>query len=81
MFVRVPNHLADAGQGSDFFWRALRVTSGDYDLGFWVLAMDAANCGASVLIGGGRYGAGAGFGLNSDLGNIANEVKNCSPGR
>jgi hypothetical protein len=58
MFVRVPNHLADAGQGSDFFWRALRVTSGDYDLGFWVLAMDAANCGASVLIGGGRYGAG-----------------------
>ena len=56
--MRVSDHLADAGQCRDFCWRALRVTSGDYDLGFWVLAMDAANCGASVLIGGSRYGAG-----------------------
>jgi len=30
---------------------------------------------------GGRYGAGAGMGLNSDLGNIANEVKTCPAGR
>ena len=30
---------------------------------------------------GGRYGAGAGMGLNSDLGNIANEVKACPLGR
>jgi hypothetical protein len=58
MFVRVSDYLADTGQGRDFFRRALRVTAGDYDLGFWVLAMDTANCGASILIGGSRYGAG-----------------------
>ena len=49
---------AHAGQGGNFFRRALRVAAGDHDLGVGILAMNAADCGASVLIGGGRYGAG-----------------------
>ena len=58
MFVRVADYLADAGQGGDFFWRTLRIAAGDYDLSLWVLTMDAADSGAGVLVGRGRYGAG-----------------------
>ena len=58
MFMRVADDLADAGQSGDFFRRALRVAAGDHDLGFGVLAMNAADGGAGVLIGGGGHGAG-----------------------
>jgi hypothetical protein len=58
MFVRVADYLAYAGQGSDFFRRTLRVTAGDHDLGLRILTMDAADRGASILVGGSRHRAG-----------------------
>ena len=58
MLVRVPDHRGHTGQSGDFFRRALRVAAGDHDLGFGILAMNAAHGGAGVLIGGGSYRAG-----------------------
>ena len=58
MFVRVADDLAHAGQSRDFFRRALRVTAGDHDPGFGVLAVNAADGGACVLVGRGGHGAG-----------------------
>jgi hypothetical protein len=58
MFVRVADYQTDAGESGDFLGGALGVTAGDHDLCFGILAADAADGGASVLIGICRYGAG-----------------------
>ena len=51
-----------SGEGGDFFGGALGVAAGDYDLAGRVFAMDAADGGASVLIG----CAGDGAGIEND---------------
>ena len=56
--MRVADDLAHAGQSRDFFRRALGVAAGDYDPGFGVLAMNAADGGTCVLVGRGGHGAG-----------------------
>ena len=58
MFVRITDDLGDAGEGGDFLGGALGVASGDDDLGAGILAMDAADGGAGIVIGGGGDGAG-----------------------
>src|SRR6185369_135804 len=57
MFVRVPDHLGDAGEGGDLFRSALRVAASDHDLCIRIFAMNTADGGAGVLVSGGRYGA------------------------
>lgn len=58
MLVRIADDLAHAGQDCNFFRRSLRVAASDHDLSRGVLAMNAANGGAGVLVGCGGYGAG-----------------------
>ena len=58
MLVRIADYLGDAGKRGDFFRGALRVAAGDHDLRIGILAMDAADGGAGILIGGGGDGAG-----------------------
>jgi len=58
MFVRIADDLGDAGDGGDFFGSALGVASRDDDLGVGILAVDAADGGAGIVIGGGGDGAG-----------------------
>ena len=55
--MRVSNDFDHAGQDRHFLWRALGVAAGDHDLGWGVLAMKAADGGASLLVGGGGYSA------------------------
>jgi hypothetical protein len=52
MFVGVADYCGDAWQCGDFVGSALSVASGDYDFCQRILARDAANGGAGVLIGG-----------------------------
>ena len=58
MLVRVPDHNADPWQGRDFLRSALRVAAGHHDLCGWILAMDAADRGASIVVGGRSDSAG-----------------------
>ena len=58
VFVRVADYYAYAGERGDFFWGALSVASRHYDLCFGILAADAADGGARVLICCGRDRAG-----------------------
>lgn len=58
MLVGVADHLRDAGKSRKFVRGALGIATGDHDAGLRIFAMDAANGGARVLIGGCRYGAG-----------------------
>jgi hypothetical protein len=52
MFVGVADYGANTWQGGDFGWGALGVASGDDDFGQRILALDAADGGAGILIGG-----------------------------
>jgi hypothetical protein len=63
--VRVADHGTHAWEGGDFLRGTLGVAAGDYDPGVGIFAMNAANGGAGVLIGSGRYSAGV---KNNDLG-------------
>jgi hypothetical protein len=65
MLMRIPDHLGDSGQRSNLFGRALGVAPGDNDVAAGILAVDAADAGASVPVGGGSYGTGI---QNDDLG-------------
>ena len=58
VLVRVADHRTYAREGGDFFRGALRVAAGDDDLAAGVVAMNAADGGAGVLVGRGGYGAG-----------------------
>ena len=58
MLVRIADDLGDAADGGDFFGGALGVASGDDDLGVGILAVDAADGGTGIVIGGGGDGAG-----------------------
>jgi hypothetical protein len=71
MLVRVADHLRNARQGSDFFRSALGVAAGDHDLAAGILAVDAADGGARVLISGRSHAARINyhyFGLSRGLG-------------
>jgi hypothetical protein len=52
MFVGIADDRADSGQGGDFGGSALGVASGDDDFSEGILALDAADGGAGILIGG-----------------------------
>src|ERR1700752_2060173 len=56
--MRIADDLGDAGDGGVFLGGALGVASGDDDLGVGILAVDAADGGAGIVIGGGGDGAG-----------------------
>src|SRR5579862_2873021 len=58
VLVGVADHLRDAGKSREFLGGALGVATGNHDAGLWILAMDAADGGARILIGGCRHGAG-----------------------
>src|SRR5258708_38895393 len=58
MFVGVADDEADAGQRRDFFRSALCVASGHYDSCFRILAANAADRGARILVRAGGHGAG-----------------------
>lgn len=58
VFVGVADHAGDAGQGGDFRGGALGVASGDDDFSQRVLALNPADGGAGILIGGMCDGAG-----------------------
>ena len=58
VFVRVADYAGYSRQGCDFFGSALGVASRDDDLGVGILAVDAADGGAGIVIGGGGDGAG-----------------------
>ena len=58
MFMRVPDDLRDARQGGQLFGRALGIAAGDHDLCAGIFAVDSADGGAGVLIGGGGDRAG-----------------------
>jgi hypothetical protein len=58
MFVGVADYQAYAGERDDFFRGALGIAAGYYNSRFGILAADAADGGAGVLIGGGGDGAG-----------------------
>ena len=58
VFVGVAHDPFHAWQGGKFFGGALRVTTGDQDPACGVLAADATNCGAGVLVRGGGDSAG-----------------------
>jgi hypothetical protein len=62
--VRVADHGTHAWEGGDFLRGTLGVAAGDYDPGVGIFAMNAANGGAGVLVGSGRYSAGV---KNNDL--------------
>ena len=51
MLVRVSDYHVDAGQSGNLVRRSLGIAPGDYNSGFRILAADAANGGAGVLIG------------------------------
>jgi len=58
MFVRVAHNAGYAGQGRDLFRGTLGVASGDDNLRVGILALDAADSGAGILVGGGRHRTG-----------------------
>jgi hypothetical protein len=58
MLVRVSDYGTYACEGGDLFRSTLRVATGDYDLGFGILSMNAADSGTSVPVSSGGYGAG-----------------------
>ena len=58
MLVRIADYRAHARKGGDFFRSTLCIAAGDDDLGPGIFAMNAADRGACVLIGGGGYRAG-----------------------
>ena len=55
MLTGVSNYFADSRQGCNFFRGALGVATRHNDLASGVFAMDAADGGACVLIGGGGH--------------------------
>ena len=57
MFVGVADDFGHSRQCRDFLRRALRITSGDHDPAFGILAMNAANGSAGIAVGGGGHGA------------------------
>ena len=57
MFVGISDYCVYSGEGGDLFRGALRITAGDYDLGFRIFSMNAADGGAGILVSGGGYGA------------------------
>jgi hypothetical protein len=57
VFVGVADYCGHAGEAGDFFGGALSVASGDDDSCRGVLAADAADGGAGILIGGTCDGA------------------------
>ena len=58
VLVGISDHQADARQRRQFLGSALRVAAGHQDSRFGIFAMNAADGGTRVLIGGGGYGAG-----------------------
>ena len=58
MFVGVADHSRDAGQGRDFLWSPLRITSRNNNLRQRILPLHAAYGGARILVGRIRHGAG-----------------------
>ena len=58
MLVGIADYAANSRQSSQFLGCALGVAPGDDDLAGGVVAMDAADGGARVLVGGGGDGAG-----------------------
>ncbi len=54
VLVRITHDEAHAGQRGQFFRSALRIATRDQDFRPGILAMNAADGGASILIGGGR---------------------------
>jgi len=56
--VGVADYGGDAGEGGDFFGCALGVASGDENFGVGIVALEAADGGAGVLVGGVSDGAG-----------------------
>ena len=58
MLMRVADHLSHAWQSGDFFRSSLRVAAGDHNLCVGILAMNATDGGAGVLIRRGGDGAG-----------------------
>ena len=71
MLVGIADDQSHAGQRGDLFRGALRVTSGDHDSGLRILAADAADGGARILIGAGRDGAG----IQDDDGSLRGDWK------
>lgn len=58
MFVGVSYDPGHARQGSQFFWSALRIATGYQDATVRIVAADAADGGAGVLVGRGCHCAG-----------------------
>jgi len=58
MLVRVADDMRDTAQGSDFLGSALRIAAGDDDAGLGILALNAADGGAGILISGRGHCAG-----------------------
>jgi hypothetical protein len=56
--VGISDHAGHARQGGDFLGSTLGITAGHHDPGFRILAMDAADGGAGILVGGSSDGAG-----------------------
>ena len=76
MFVRIADDQADARKRRDFLGSALRITAGNQDLRIGILAMNAADGGAGILIGGRGYGAGV---ENDDLGFVGGVGSRSNP--
>ena len=58
MLMGISDYSCDAGQSCNFLRRSLCVTPGHYDLAGGIGALNSANSGARVLVGGGGYGTG-----------------------
>ncbi len=58
MLMGISDDAAYAGQGGDFFRRALRVAAGHHNTGVRIFAMNTADGGASVLVGSGGHSTG-----------------------
>src|SRR5690349_3841866 len=56
--MRIPYHPAHTRKRRQFCRRALRVTSCNQDFTVGVLAVNSADCGSHILVGGGGHGAG-----------------------
>lgn len=77
MFMRVPDDLRDARQGGQLFGRALGIAAGDHDLCAGIFAVDSADGGAGVLIGGGGDRAGVqddDFGVAQHAGALHSQI-------
>ena len=54
MFMRIADHLRDAGQGGQFFGRALSVAAGYHNFCMGIFAVHTSDGCAGILIGGCR---------------------------